>query len=181
MNQYFKIRNGFTFGGSSMFFGVFILPLTLIALYQLFVEGYSDPLSNTMSITFLGVSFVLVFFLSLFVFTSSRGVQFDIVSKKFRLYTSFIGMKFGEWFSLEFYNYISVIQSRKSGRIGRVTTVGVTDLSYQLIFMDKTHRNKKVVKVFERFDDAKNFAEMLSSKIKLPLVQYSPKRISNKR
>ena len=87
-------------------------------------------------------------------------------------------IKLGNGYPIKTYNNFSIIQSRKSGRVGRVTTLGVSETSYNLIIMDSSHRLKKTLKTFQNFDEAKVYAEDISKKTELPLVKYAPKKLT---
>ncbi len=178
MNNQIIINNGLVFGIPAR---IYTLLLFIPSAFLMLLYGYAFFISGeeTKMGIFLFLCGILVSGIIIFVLFTSEGIQVNIENKTFRPYLKTIGYTRGKWLSLGLFNYLSIIESRKSGRIGRVTTVGVSETSYNLIIMDKTHRNKKILKNFDTFSSAKLFADQLSKQTELPLVKYAPKRLSN--
>jgi hypothetical protein len=143
MTKEIIIRNGPLFGEMSMVFSIVILPLTTLAFLELKL-----PI----------ISIIPLILLALILFTF-RGVQFKPNEKKWRFYNYFLGFRYGNWLSMDYFNLLSIIQSKKRGRIGGAITTAVAETSYNLIIMDKTHRNKRIIKNFLSFNNAKLFAD----------------------
>ena len=175
-----NIDNGKSSGIGTLAISGLISALSLLVIIKSSIEliHSTEDDSNTVFGLILGFILFVVFISPFFI---KEGIIFDLKKKKFLVYTKIYGYKTGKWLSLEMYNSISIIQSRKSGRVGRVTTLGVSEISYNFIIMDQSHQNKKILKTFSSFKNIKSYAEEISRQTEIPLVKYAPKRISKKR
>ena len=171
------IKNGRPSGLGTLIASGFISILSLLVVLKSYFNYKPDAHENSDSIfgIILGTILFIVFISPFFI---TEGIIFDFKKNVFLVYTKIFGYKTGKWLSLNTYNSFSIIQSRKSGRVGRVTTLGVSETSYNLIIMDSSHRQKKTLKTFQNFDEAKVYAEDISKKTELPLVKYAPKKLT---
>ena len=136
----------------------------------------TEPLSGLM-ITFLGG-------LLCFTFT---GIQIDLNDNKYRVYTSFFGLKTGNWKSLEIYKEIAILKSLVNYKSYYKATIPLTsrETYYDIYLLDKTHRKKLLIKRLINKDQSILDAESLASLLKMELTTYKPtlsaKSIANKR
>jgi len=177
-NEVIDIKNGRVNGKGILILSGLIITISMFAIIKSLILLYLDKVKYGDEIInlVLGIVFILIF-TTPFIFL--KGIKFDLIEKRLKVYKEIYGYKFGDWFSLEKYNSLSIIQSRKSGRVGRATTIGVSYISFNLVIMDSTHRDKLILKKFDSFDEAKEAAKILSTKTKIPLVKYAPKRLKN--
>jgi hypothetical protein len=121
----------------------------------------------------VAVGFVLV---GLLIWTSSYGTEIDITNRRYREYTSFFGLKRGQWFGLEDMPYLAILKSRSGNTVYSRSNQSTTDLDdyYDVCLLNETHRKRVVLMRFKSNDEASKYAQNIESKLGLTLTQFNP-------
>ncbi len=105
------------------------------------------------------------------------GMLVDFTNKKYKDYTSFFGIRQGNWNSLDAYPYISVLHRKVTttafSRANRPTTTG-SKTYYDIFLLNSTHRKKLMIKRHMERDQAIIDAKELAGKLGLQLTDYNP-------
>src|SRR5690554_3763444 len=111
-----------------------------------------------------------------FFWSSTYGLQIDLLTNNFREYGSVFGFKRGDWKSFDKYPYVTVLKSRRGvtlySRSNRSTTI--IDDAYEVVLLNETHRSKAVAQSFDKKETADLFAEQFSEQYGKALVKYNP-------
>jgi hypothetical protein len=161
-------RHGFSFHPTARIIGFLLTILGAIMI-------------GTMTVLGLSIGFAIAL-TGLFLVTSASGFQVNFSKAVFREYTSFMGVKRGQWESLNYYPYLSVMLANRTLRASDITgvsSVTFTNESYGLYLLNKTHRKKVLVKrLTGRKESQQKEVAYLAEKFKKELVRYNPVRIS---
>ena len=107
---------------------------------------------------------------------SWRGIAFNSSNKTFKIFVSFLGIRFGKWQSLEGFPYLSILFKNTGfalhGRSQQKVTL--TNRVYEISLMNESHRTRFVVKKFKTDEEAKVEAKKIATNLALKLVIYSP-------
>jgi hypothetical protein len=148
----------------------FFFPLPIIAVGIIAVIG---GIVSAFSIPIMGIGMVIV---GGFLCGSTYGSQIDFQNKKYREYTSYYGIKTGEWKSLDKLPYISILGSRSGFTVYSQSNRSTTDMDdyFDVCLLSNNHRIKFVVQKYESKDQATQLAETFAVKLDIPITKYSP-------
>ena len=151
-------RIGFQFALPIVAVGLLITLFGIISLIQVTIFG-----------------FVLIPVGLLFV-TSSYGSEIDPVKNQFREYDSYLGVKRGDWTSMDDVFFLTVLKGRLGTRFYSQSnrSTSLIDDKYEVYFLNKNHRKKVLIQKFETKKEAIEFAEKISKIIKKQIVSYNP-------
>lgn len=107
----------------------------------------------------------------------STSLELDFENQKYRQCTSFFGKKKGDWFSLETYKAVIILQ--KDGKTSVVSTnmLAASTISlreHQVFLTDQTHRKRLYLKHFDTHEQARKFAIDFMEKTGIPLERFNP-------
>lgn len=142
--------------------------LGIIFLIASILDLFSIDSSKIFGIVFL--------FTGAYLTTSQHGIIIDVETKMISNYTSFLGIRKNNWISSDNYIYITLLTTRVKSTMGSRTNVSssFSNNFYDITLLDKTHRNKMVVKRFENLTDAQKELTLLSEGLDLQIVKYNP-------
>jgi hypothetical protein len=120
---------------------------------------------------------MLVIPVGLSLLAHSAGLELDFENQKYRQYYSFFGKKKGDWFSLETYKAVIILQ--KEGKTSVVSTnmLASSTISlreHQVFLTDQTHRKRLYLKHFDTHEQARKFALEFMEKTGIPLERFDP-------
>ena len=153
-----KNRIGFSFATPIIIAGVVIS-----------IAGFAATIETPL----LGVVLALG---SMFLWTSSYGIEIDIQQNRFREYGSMYGIKKGEWKSLDKVPFITVLRGRTGMTVYSRSNRATSDIDdrYEVYLLNQSHRAKILVQRFDSKKQALTYAEKLAVKLEKKIVQYSP-------
>lgn len=146
----------------------FPTPAIILAVVLLLI-GFISLFGNV----YLGFALILI---SAYIISNTTGLEIDQVNQAVREYTSYFGIKMGEWKNLDDYPYVSVLKGSsgyKAYSRGQLTTT-VKDKSYDAYLLSKSHRSRLLVKSFQQEDKAQQAVDSLRAAMTIEQVEYKP-------
>lgn len=121
----------------------------------------------------LGIIFGLV---GLSIITSRTGFEFDENQIQFRSFKQSLGVKRGEWESLNMYPNLSILTERTSFKRYGQSNTGKTfsDTRYNIYLLNSTHRKKILVQSYKNQESAHEAIQKISTENNLKIVKYQP-------
>jgi hypothetical protein len=153
---------------AGMFFGYILLGVSgvLVILFGIFPSGL------LMLVSVLMVSVV-------------QGVQVNPVSKKVRSYISIFGIKKGKWDDLEKFPFLTVLRKNKALETPSINagapSIVLKSIQYEICLLTKNHFDRMLLKTVDEKKEAFELAEEYAEKLDKPIVEYHPKRSSERR
>jgi hypothetical protein len=114
--------------------------------------------------------------LGVYVGFQGQGAEISMFSKKIRVYNSYLGLRFGKWYNLEDFPFITVLKTKTSERVFGMSAnfVQVNKAFYSVCILSKSHHTRIVIKNFEKEEDAFDKARELSESLDLTYSEYNP-------
>ncbi len=113
----------------------------------------------------------------LFFCLHQEGWEFEHSGNRYREFSSFLGLRKGQWHSADQIHYLSIISSRVASTIqSPFTSQGITDhdLYYKVVLLNATHSRKIDVFANKASAEARATAAELARILNVPIVKYSP-------
>lgn len=114
--------------------------------------------------------------LGVYVGFQGQGAEINTHTKQIRVYTSYLGLRFGKWHSLHDFPDITVLRRKTAQRVFGMSAnfVQVRKSFYSVCVLSKSHRTKIVIQNFEKEEDAFQKAKALAKALALTYTTYSP-------
>ncbi|HET6990107.1 MAG TPA: hypothetical protein VFJ43_02240 [Bacteroidia bacterium] len=156
-------------------------PVTIIGIFF----GYIILAGSCVLIFLFGFfPSILLLLVSLFIVSVVQGVQVDPMNKKIRSYISFLGIKKGKWEELENFPFICVLRKNKeleADSLAQTQPIIIKSVQYEICLLNHDHFIRMLLLTVNKIEDAKRVAEEYSTILKKPIVEFHPKRISERR
>lgn len=150
--------------------GRYFPPAAIVAAYIILILGMLSLFVSPL----VGLGMVLI---GAAVAFAKKGVEVDPNMKRLRDYTGLFSVKFGSWESMEQYSDTAVLRKRITttafSRANRPATTS-DDVVYDVCLLDRTHRNKRIVKRLSDEAQAAKSAEQLAQTLGLNYGVYNP-------
>lgn len=106
-----------------------------------------------------------------------NGIEFNPTERLYKSYTSYSGLKMGQWKSYKSYPHLAILRRTiarsRTSRMGVSREVG-RDIYYDIFLLDKSHRAKLLVSRQNNPEEAKRKARLLTEHLKVEYVAYNP-------
>ncbi len=120
---------------------------------------------------------VILISIGIFVSQSRNGIELNPEQKTYRIYTKFLGLKFGKWHSYEKYPHLSILKRSISTTVYSRAHVAVTtsrNIYYDIFLLSANHRVKLMIqRSFDR-ETAKKSARHLALQLGVDFVAFNP-------
>ena len=111
------------------------------------------------------------------------GTEIDLEHKRFREYSSVLGIRWGKWMPLAEFSSVTVL------RVNRTSTMysrsqqaqDFKEMNHDVVLLNATHRRKQVLKACDTREEAVTIAKLVADRTGFPLEQYAPQSISPRR
>lgn len=120
---------------------------------------------------------LLVVLVGGFISFTSTGIQIDVENKKYKHYSSYYGIKQGQWKTLDSYPCLAILQSRQSSTthsIGNISSITNSENYYDIYLLDKTHRQKLLIKRLKNKEQASKDAKEFAENLGVEFTTYNP-------
>jgi len=118
---------------------------------------------------------VLILF-ALFISFSFSGIVIDSVNNRYKDYSVYFGIKTGRWQPLDKYIYLTVLCNNEMYETHSRANVTTSEAAkyFEVFMMDKTHRDKLLVKKFKNSESALKYANDISCVLNMELTGFHP-------
>jgi hypothetical protein len=156
-----SIRHGFSFA----------MPIIIAAFVVTFlgiISFFESPI--------FGIGLIIA---SIFVWSSSYGIQINPTDKNYREFGSVFGLKTGEWKPFDSLPFLTVLRNREGMTVYSKSNRSTTSIddSFCVYLLNASHRKKVLVQKFDTKELAIKNASELASRLKKELVEFDPVRI----
>ena len=146
----------------------FPMPLIIIGYVAIlggFVTLFENPIVG-----------LLMLFVGGFIALSTHGTQINTITKQYRGYGSYYGIKTGEWKPLEDFPFLSVLSGRSGQTVYDMTNQSTTSITnyVNVCLLSPDHRKRVVIQKFESAEPATEYAKTLSTILEVPIVRFNP-------
>ncbi|MFK7807722.1 MAG: hypothetical protein AB8F74_07995 [Saprospiraceae bacterium] len=165
-SKLFKVQAGFAF--------VIVFTMSVLILSSLYRS----------LIWMIVISLVLLAIngLTILLFFKKKGLEFNTEKNTYRIFTSYMNHRKGEWKDIKYRDVVILSPSaKKTIRSGNLMpSLGMDEkLSYRetinnVYLMNDKHNKKLFVDTFKNYEDALGFAQQLSSYLQKPMRKYAP-------
>ena len=158
MEENINNNHGTIFPPAMVFAGYIILVFSVFTLMSHWVFG------------------LLLMLFSIFICFSFSGIDINIIEKKYRVYEKFLGIKSGKWLALDKFLYLTVLHNREVYEMHSMPNVTTSESKhfFDVYMLDKTHREKLLIKRFKDANNALSYAKNLSTMLNIELTTYNP-------
>jgi len=127
---------------------------------------------------YLGIVFLLVVIaVLLFFLTAYSGVQLCVRTKYIRMYSTYLGFKYGKWKTTRNYTDISILTIRKKvtkGTLFNSNGITVNEKDTGVYLLIPSHRKRQLIAKCKNKTEAEKLAVELSKKLDKNYVVFSP-------
>ena len=113
---------------------------------------------------------------SIFISFSFCGLEIDLKTKRYKEFSIYFGIKAGKWTSLDQILYVTILHNKEIYEIHSRANITTSDSEnfFEVYMLDKSHREKILVKRFKNPDLAINYSNKISSILNIELTKYNP-------
>ena len=123
--------------------------------------------------TFIGALLIII---GVYLGLSFDGIQIDTKKREFKKYSSFFGLKKGIWKSyinFPFLTILTVTEKETGYSRGQVEFTSKKKV-YRICLLNKTHREKIILKNLKNKDQAINYASEMVERLEVEQTIYNP-------
>ena len=118
---------------------------------------------------------IAVILLGGFISFTRNGIKLDPTTKKYKSYTSYFGIKVGNWESYEKYPYITIMSRRLSSTINtKIHSMAIQDIYFDVCLLTESHRQNILLKRTKDKDEAMAELEKLTGVLQVEPAAYDP-------
>jgi hypothetical protein len=111
------------------------------------------------------------------------GILFPTETKQYKDYIDFAGIKIGSWKALDEFPFLTILQSSYGWETRRfaLDTYRDTEKCFEIYLMDKSQRERMVIKRLTDEDEAKKEASLIAEQLEIPFTVYNPPHALHRR
>lgn len=153
-----KVKLGFLFGPTLRFIGA----IMMLGGVLLFIYSY-----------LASMVFLLI---GAFLSTTKNHILFDRAKGRYKVYTNYLGLKIGQWESLETFVDVAVLGGQEGYILHSRTNQMHKDVNkvVRVFLLSKSHRTKLLVGTFQKAQDAEQRALALEEYLGVRYTHYAP-------